>query len=255
MKIRPFVAAVSIGFFILLAQSVAVEAAEVKVMCLTPMEDAMRELGATFERTTSHKLVIAYEVAPVLKRRIDAGEIFDVAILLRPLIEDSIKQGKIVPGTRAEIARSGMGVGVRAGAPKPDISSVAALKSALRNAKSVAYSKEGASGVYFLGLIERLGIANEIKPKLKPTPAEAFSKVVPSGEAEMIVVPISVIMAPGMDLVGPVPSELQTYFAFTAGVSASAKEVEAAKALVHFLMAPAALPVLRAKGLEPGAPR
>ena len=190
-----------------------------------------------------------------MKQRIEAGETFDVAILLPPLIEDLIKQGKIAAGTRTDIARSGMGVGVRAGAPKPDIGSVEAFKRALLNAKSVAYSKEGASGVYFKGLLERLGIVEQMNPKLMPTPADTLAKVVPSGEAEMIVVPISVILVPGAELVGPLPSELQTYINFVAGVSAGAKETEAARALIKFLTAPAAVPVLRAKGMEPATPR
>ena len=246
--------AANVVFLILLAHSMTADAAEIRVMCATPVEEVMKELGQQFERTTDHKLVVQYDVAPVLKRRIDAGETFDVAILLPALIDDLIKQGKIAAGTRAVIARSGLGVGVREGAPKPDVSSVDALKQGLRNAKSIAYSKEGASGVAFLSLIDRLGITEEIRSKLKPTPAEMFAYVVPRGEADMIVVPISSIMVPGMQLAGPVPGNLQTYFLFTGGISASAKESEAAKALITFLTAPAAIPVLKARGMEPGAP-
>jgi molybdate transport system substrate-binding protein len=253
MKKRVFAAMAGIGL-LLLAQGATLNAAEIKVMCASPVEEVMKELGGQFERATGHRLLMQYDVAPVLKRRIDAGETFDVAILLPPLIDDLIKQGRVAAGTRAGVARSGMGVGVREGAPRPDISSAEALGRTLRNAKSIAYSAEGASGVAFLRLIERLGIAGEIKPRLKPTPGDRFAQVVPSGEAEMIVVPISAIMAPGMQLVGPVPEELQTYFLFTAGISASANEVEAAKALITFLTAPAAAPVLKAKGMEPGTP-
>jgi molybdate transport system substrate-binding protein len=254
MSIGSLAAAAKIGFVILLVQGVAAEAAEVKVMSANPMTEVMKELGPQFERATGHKLVIQYEVAGVVKRRIDAGETFDVAILLPPLIEDLIKQGKIAAGTRADIARSGMGVGVRAGAPKPDIRSVEAFKRALLDAKSVAYSKEGASGVYFLGLLERLGIAEGMKPKLKPTSADTLANAVPSGEAEMIVVPITVIMVPGAELVGPLPTELQTYINFSAGVGTAAKEPDAAKVLIKFLTAPAAVPVLKAKGMEPVTP-
>ena len=255
MSINSLGAAAKIGFVILLAQGLAAEAAEVKLMSANPMTEVMKELGPQFERATGHKLVIQYEVASVVKKRIDAGETFDVAILLPPLIEDLIKQGKIDVGTRADIARAGMGVGVRAGAPKPDISSVEAFKHALLNARSVAYSKVGASGVYFLGLLERLGIAEEMKPKLKPTPADTLAKVVPNGEVEMIVVPISVILVPGAELVGPLPSELQTYINFVAGVGTGAKEPNAAQALIKFLTSPAAAQVLKVKGMEPGTPR
>ena len=248
-------AAARIIFAAFLVQGVAAQAAELKVKSANPMMEVMTELGSQFERATGHKLVMQYEVASKLKQQIEAGETFDVAILLPPLIEDLIKQGKIAPDTRANIARSGMGVGVRTGAPKPDISSVEAFKHALLNAKSVAYSKEGASGVYFKGLLERLGIAEQMNPKLKPAPANTLAKVVPSGEAEMIVVPISVILVPGAELVGPLPPELQTYINFAAGVGTGAKEPEAGKALIKFLTSPTAIPVFKAKGMEPATPR
>jgi molybdate transport system substrate-binding protein len=148
-----------------------------------------------------------------------------------------------------------VGVGVRAGAPKPDISSVEAFKRALLNAKSVAHSAEGASGTYFKGLLERLGIAEEMKPKLKPMPSDRIAQAVPSGEAEMIVVTISVIVGYGAELVGPVPSELQFYNRFAAGVGASAKETEAGRALIKLLTSPAAVAVIKANGMEPGTPR
>ena len=253
MSMRSLAAAAKIGLMILLAQGVAAGAAEIKVKSANPMTEVMKELGPQFERATGHRLAIQYEVAGKLKQQIEAGETFDVAILLPPLIEVLIKQGKIAAGTRTDIARSGMGVGVRAGAPKPDIGSVEAFKRTLLNAKSVAYSKEGASGVFFKGLLERLGIAEQMNPKLKPTPADTLAKVVPNGEAEMIVVPISVILVPGAELVGPLPSELQSYINFAAGVSATAKEPNAAQALIKFLTSPAAAPVLKAKGMEPGA--
>lgn len=254
MKIVRYSAFAIIVLLFLVAYSNLTQATEIKVLCATPVEDVMKELGRQFERTTGHKLMIEYDVAPVLKRRIDTGEKFDVAILLPALIDDLITHNKIAAGTRTVVARSGLGVGVREGASKPDIGSIDALRTTLREAKSVAYSKEGASGVAFLKLIERLGIAEEIKPKLKPTPGNMFAYVVPQGEAEMIVVPISSILVPGMQLVGPIPAELQTYFLFTAGISSKATEGEQAKALIDFLTAPAAAPVLRAKGMEPGTP-
>ena len=255
MRIRLLAAAATIGSMILLAQCLTAEAAEVKVISANPMTGVMKELGAQFERETGHKLVTKFATGAAVKREIDAGETFDVAISNTPLIDDLVKEGKLVAGTRADVAYSGLGVGVRAGAPKPDISSVEAFKHAMLNAKSVAHSAEGASGVYFKGLLERLGIAEEMKPKLKPLSGDALAQAVPSGEAEIIVAIISSIMASGADLVGPVPLELQFYNRFAAGVGASAKEAEAAKALIKFLTAPAAVAVIKTNGMEPGAPQ
>jgi len=254
MSIRSLAAA-EVGLIILMAQGLAAEAAEVKVIGAAPMTAVIKELGAQFERETGHKLVTKFTSGPIVKQEIDAGETFDVAVSITPVIDDLVKEGKIVAATRADVAYAGVGVGVRAGAPKPDISTVEAFKRALLNAKSVAHSKTGASGTYFKRLLERLGIAEEMKPKLRPMPAERIAQAVPSGEAEMIVVTTSVIVMGGAELVGPVPPELQFYNSFAAGVGARAREAEAAKALVKFLTAPAAVPVLKAKGMEPGIPR
>jgi molybdate transport system substrate-binding protein len=255
MTIRSLVEGAKIGFMILLAQGLAAEAAEVKLICAIPMRAVIKELGAQFERDTGHKLVTKFVSGAVVKREIDAGETFDLAIAITPGIDALIKEGKIVAGTRADVAYALVGVGVRAGAPKPDIGSVEAFKRALLNAKSVAHSAEGASGTYFKGLLERLGIAEEMKPKVKPRSGDALAKAVPSGEADMIVLTISLILSyDGVQLVGPVPSEVQFYNRFAAGVGTNAREAEAAKALLKFITSPAAVPVIKAKGMEPGTP-
>jgi len=253
MKIGSLAAAVKIGIgvMIVLAQGAAAYAAEIKVLHTPAFRAVINDLGPQFERSTGHKLVIKVEVSAVLKRQIEAGETFDVAILTRMHIDDLTKQGKIASGTRAHIARSGIGVGARAGASKPDISSVDAFKRMLLNAKSVTYSAEGASGIHFNSLLDRLGIAAEMKPKLKPVATGVTAERVARGEAEIVVAPIpSIVAVPGVELVGPLPSELQSYIDFTAGVASGAKEAEAAKALIKFLAAPAAAPVLKAKGME-----
>jgi len=245
------VAALFIASF--LPQGSIASAAEVKVLSAPAMRGAMNELGLPFERATGHKLVIQYGLAPWFRQRIDAGETFDVAIFTPAVIDDLTKQGKIAVGTRANIARSGLGVAVRTGAPKPDISSIDAFKRMLLNAKSVAYTGEGTSGTYFLGLLERLGIAAEMKAKLKPMAAGAVGQSVVTGEAEISVIPIpSILVVPGAELVGPLPSELQTYIEFIAVVRMGAKETEAASALLKFLTTPEAAAVLKAKGMEPG---
>lgn len=240
---------------ILLALGLAAKAAAVKVIAANPMKPVVQELGAQFERDTGHKLVTRFVSGPVVKREIDAGEMFDLAISAAPVIDALIKEGKIVAGTRTDVAYAGVGVGVREGAPKPDIGSVEAFKHALLNTKSVAHSAEGPSGVYFKGLLDRLGIAAEMKPKLKPMSGDALANAVPNGEAEMIISATSDIIAGGAVLVGPLPPELQSYIRFAAGVGINAKEAEAVKALIKFLIAPAAVPVIKAKGMEPGSPR
>jgi len=219
------------------------------------MKAVVQELGAQFERDTGHKLVAKFVSGPVVKREIDAGEPFDLAISAAPVIDALMKEGKIVPGTRADVAYAAVGVGVRAGAPKPDIGSVEAFKRALLDAKSVAHPAEGPSGAHFKRLLDRLGIAEEMKPKLKPMSGDALVKAVPSGEAEMIISSMPDVIADGTVLVGPLPQELQLYIRFAAGVGAHAKEAEAAKVLIKFLTAPAAVPIIKAKGMEPGTPR
>jgi molybdate transport system substrate-binding protein len=249
-------AVAAIGSIVVMLQGPAAEAADVKVIGAIPMAGAIKELGAQFERDTGHKLITKFVSGPVVKREIDAGETFDVAVSITPVIDALIKEGKLVPDTRADVAYVGVGVGVRAGASKPDISSVDAFKRTLLNAKSVAYSAEGAAGTYFKGLLERLGVAEQMKPKLKLSGSGSIAvRAVAAGEAEMAVVAISNIMEVGLDLVGPLPSELQRYISFAAGVSPSAKETEAAEALIKLLTTPAAIAAIKAKGMEPGAPR
>jgi molybdate transport system substrate-binding protein len=250
-----FLAAASVGAIILMSHGSAVKAAELKVIAAAPMTAVFKEIGPLFERDTGHKLVIRIAPTPAVKREIDTGETFDLAISITSGIDDLIKEGKIIGGTRAAVAFAGVGVGVRAGAPKPDISSVDAVKRTLLTAKSVAHSAEGASVAIFKGLLEHIGISEEMKPKLKPLAGTGLRSFV-SGEAEIVVLFIpTIVAAPKVELVGPFPSELQTYISFTAGMSTSVKEPEAAQALLKFLTSPAAVAVIRAKGMEPGAPR
>ena len=242
----------NIGCILLLAVVVPVQAAELNVLSGNGARAAVVELGAQFERASGHKVAIRFAVNPEVKRTIEAGEAFDVAILNPPVLDGLIRQGKIVADTRAVIGRSGIGVAVREGAPTPDISSVAAFKRTLLNANSVAYPGEGASGKYFVGLVDRLGIATEMKPKMRPMPAEYSVEVVARGEVDLVVVVASRISGvPGVQLVGRIPQELQTWIGFTAGVASAAKEPKAARAMLRFFTAPAAAPVLKAAGVEP----
>lgn len=234
------------------AEGSLAHAVEIKVLSGNGGRAAVSELCAQFERATGHKPIIRFEVNAELKRTIEAGETFDVAILNPPVLDELIKRGKIAAATRADIGWAGLGVAVRAGAPKPDISSVEAFKRTLLDAKSVAFPGKGASGIYFVGLLDRLGIADDMKPKLKPMPAEDAVEVVARGEAEIVVVIASrIVDVGGVQLVGQLPSELQTSIGIAAGISATASEPEAAAALIRFFTAPAAAPVLKAKGVNP----
>ncbi len=231
----------------------AASAAEIKVICAGGIGPVASVLAPEFERASGHKVVFNFVSGPVVQREVEKGTAFDVAISLPEVIDRLIKSGKIAAASRADIARTGVGVSVRAGAPKPDISTVDAFKRALLNAKSIAHSKEGASGVYFMGLLDRLGIAAEIKPKLIGSPPGAGGLVSPvvKGEAEMVVGTMSAIMEPGVDPVGPIPNELQNWATFTAGVGAASKEAAAAQGLIRFLTAPGAVAAIKAKGMEP----
>jgi molybdate transport system substrate-binding protein len=255
MEIARLAVVVKMGALILFAQSLTAEAAEVILKVADPLTAVIKGLGPQFERETGHKLIAKFTPGPVVKRDIDAGEAFDLAISITPVIDALIKERKIVAGTRADVGYSGVGVGVRAGAPKPDISSVEAFKRALLNANSVAFAAEGASGTYFRNLVERLGISEQMKTKLKPLSFDALIKAVPSGEAEMVVITTSIIVAGAAELVGPVPTELQFYNSFAGGVGIDAKQADIAKEFIKFVTGPAAVVLFKANGMEPGVPR
>jgi molybdate transport system substrate-binding protein len=236
----------------LLLASPLAQSAELKVLSGNGAKAAVRELCTQFERATGTTIDLRFDVNADVIKKAEAGESFDVVVGNPPTIERLIKSGKIVAGSSSNIGSAGLGVAVRSGAPKPDIGSVDAFKRALLAANAIAFPGEGASGRYFVSLVERMGIAAEMKSKLKPRAAEDTVEVVARGDADMVVVVSSRIYdVAGVDPVGPIPPELQTRIGFVAGLSASAKEPEAAKALIRFLSAPAASQTLKAKGVEP----
>ncbi len=253
---RSVVTAARVMFVLLFTHSAAVDAAEVKLLCVVALGPTLNELIPQFERATGHKLAIEYGSSPAFKQQIEAGETFDLAILTAPVIDDLTKQNKVVGGTRAVIARSGIGVAVHASAPSSDISSVNAFKRALLNAKSITYAPEGAISIHLPKVFVRLGIAEEIKVKTKPQKSvDLVLQSVANSEAELGFATIGAILSVrGTKLLGPFPPELQDYVVFTAGVSTAAKQAESAKALIKFLTAPAAVPVITAKGMELGTP-
>jgi molybdate transport system substrate-binding protein len=231
----------------------AAGAVEIKVLSTQATEQAYRELVPQFEKASGHKITTIFTGTLDLQKRIAAGETYDLILMAGPAIDDFIKSGTIVPGSRVDIAKSGVGVGVRAGAPKPDIGSTEAVKKALLAAKTIGYST-GPSGVYVTGLFQRLGIADEIKGKLKQTPTGIFvGSIVASGEAEIGIQQVSEMSQfPGVDYVGPLPPDIQQITVFSAGIQVGAKQAEAAKAWVKFLTAPTSAPAFKTKGLEPG---
>jgi molybdate transport system substrate-binding protein len=235
-----------------------VDAAEIKVLSAVAMKPALDDLAREFERTSAHKITLVYATAGIIRDRIRGGEAFDVAIMPRSAFDPLLTEGKIIPASATRVAQSLVAVAVRAGAPKPDISSVEALKRSLLAAKSIVYpdpTKGGATGIHAARVIERLGLSEQMKPKTTLTPAGEYAEVLAKGEAEIAIVqPIVVMNFPGVELVGPLPAELQntTDFVFLAGIGANAKEPGVAKALIDYLLAPEAARVIKAKGMEPG---
>lgn len=227
-------------------------AADLTVWSGNGAKAAVVTLCKQFEQATGHKVAVHFEVNPEVQRKLEGGEAFDVVVGNPPTIDGLIKSGKVVAGSKANFGRSGLAIAVRSGTPKPDVSSVDAFKRALLATKSVAFPGAGASGKYFVSVVERIGLAEAMKAKLKPMPANDTVEVVARGEADMVVVVATRLTdVPGIDIVGPIPADVQTWIGFAAGLSAATKQPEAAKALIAFISAPAAAITLRAKGVDP----
>jgi molybdate transport system substrate-binding protein len=227
------------------------DASEIKMLVSNAMKTTMEELAPQFEKASEHTLAITFGAASELKTEIEKGAAFDVAILTPAVIDALVKEGKLAAGG-VEIARAGFGIAARKGAAKPDIGTVEAFRRALIDAKSIAYVEAGAGSPYFKGLLDRLGIADQIKPKLRPQPtSNPAAKAVANGEAEIGITAISEILPyAGAEVVGPLPGEIQFYSVSAAAIAANTKEPGAAKSLIAFLTAPAAVAVLKAKGLD-----
>ena len=222
---------------------------EIKVMASAAFKEAYLELVPEFERTAGHKVMTMWVPSVQMMSRLKGGEIVDLVILSADSLDELIKAG--IVAERFDLAKSGIGVAVRAGAPKPDISSGEALKRAVLAAKSIVYST-GPSGIYLAGLFQRMGIAEELKPKIKQVQGEPAGAVVARGEAEIGFQQVSELLpVAGIDLIGPLPADVQQITVFSAGLHVGAKAPDAARALVKFLTAPAAAPVIRKKGMEP----
>ena len=235
---------------LIIAQPVVVNAREIKIWTARALATVLAEIGPEFERKTGHKLIVSSDLPPAFSARADKGEEFDLLITGSSVIDDWIAAGRIIPNTRTPISRSGIGVGVRVGTRKPNISSVEAFKQALLDAKSIAYLKVG-SGIHIARLLERLGIADAVTAKATRPDSDIVSDLVARGQVELGLVVITQIMTtPGVELVGPLPPELQSYIVFTAGISSKSKSSDAAKQLLSFLLGPVAMPVIKAQGME-----
>lgn len=223
-----------------------------KVCSGNGMSASFRELMPQFERAHDCKVDLHFEPAQVLLREIKAGNTADLAIMGTGVLDQLVNLGNIVPGSIKVLTHNGIGVGVLAGAAKPDLSSVESFKRALLNAKSVAYTSEGASGIYFAGLIEKLGIANEIKAKAKTRSGGLIAEFVVSGIAEIAVQQVPEIKAvPGVDYAGPLPAEIQQISVNAGGIFTDAKQPQLAQTLLDFLRSPEAAAVFKARGLDP----
>jgi molybdate transport system substrate-binding protein len=245
--------ALSAGLFSLFARRTPAQTAVLRVMVSDGMKTVVEELTPQIEHSTGRKLAAQFNSSKNLRDKIQSGEPFDAAILTSDVLDDLIKQGKIAAGTRVDISRTGMGMGVRAGAPKPDISTPEALKRTLLNAKSISFNPTGASAAHTYDMFARLGITEAVKPKLiLDAEAGRPQMNVAGGKAELVISLIPEIkFFPGVDLVGPIPAEFQSYINFAAGIASNSHGTDAAKALIQFITGPAVAPVLKAKGMEP----
>ncbi|MGA6928081.1 MAG: molybdate ABC transporter substrate-binding protein [Pseudolabrys sp.] len=240
----------------LIAQAGLVKAAEVKVFSTIGVQAALEELAPKFEQATGSKLNITWATAAILVKRVQAGETADLMVLTKQSLDALTKDNKATAGADAIFASSGMAVVVKKGAPKPDISTPDAFKQALINAKTIAYSDPaagGASGVYFAKLLERMGIADQMKAKTRhPPPSGNSANLVVAGEADLAIQQEPEVMSvAGIDMVGPLPADLNNITAYAAGIGAGSQQADAATALIRFLHSPEAQAVFKAKGLKP----
>ena len=247
---------VAAGLLLTAATIDRARADEIKVLTSVALTSALDELKPQFEKATGHKLTIGYALIAEVRKRVLDGETADVLILSRPVMEELQKQGKLTPDAITNIAGTAVALVVRAGAPKPDISTVDALKKTLLDAKSIAYSdpaKGGASGVYFAKVLDRIGIADQVKAKTILVAGALAPEVVAKGEAEIGCAQTSeIVPVAGTQLVGGLPGELASITLFAGALMPGSKAPDAAKSLIQFLTGPAAAPLLKAKGFQPG---
>lgn len=226
-------------------------AEEIRVLSSVGIKAVVEALAPQFERATKHKVTTVFDLAGVLKTRIEGGEPFDVAILTQPLLDELISKGKVLSASRAEVARVGLGLMIRAGAPKPNVATVEAFRQTLVGAKSISYVTTGASGVAFLAIIEKMGIADAVKAKARPAAnGDQVNANILNGASDLAVLPISEILpVKGAELGGIFPSAVQTYVVMVAGANSNARSAVAREFVTYLMSAPNSA-VIRDKGME-----
>lgn len=225
---------------------------EIRLIGAIAVRPAISALIPQFEAATGYTVTAKWELNPIVRKQIEAGETFDLVIINPNFVQDLAASGKVKAGSEAPFGRIAMGVATKAGSPPLDIGSVSAFEHALKGARSIAYASEGTTGAYFCGLLERLGIADEVRPKLVATLGGQTATAVARGDAELAVVPVSSILAaaPEVMLVGRFPAELQSYIDFDIGISAETREADASGLLSAHLTSAAVDGILAAQGVE-----
>jgi molybdate transport system substrate-binding protein len=229
------------------------QAAEVRLIGSAAVKEVVLDLVPAFEKASGHKVTAIWAGTEAITKRVSGGEVVDIVLIAASNVDRLIAEGKLVAGSRADVAKSGIGVAVRLGVPKPDISSGEAVKNAVLAAKSLAYSS-GPSGFYLADLFKKMGIADQIKDKVKQTPSGVqVGEVIARGDADLGFQQVSELLhLKGIQYLGPLPADIQHITVFSAGLHRAAPEPDAAKALVKFLTAPEAGSIIRKTGMEPG---
>lgn len=250
---KPLLTVTMLSGVLAMTTATSLQAAELKLIAGGSMTASINAIAPEFEKATGHRLVSHFDSTPNIITRITSGTAFDVVVVPIDVFKDAAAKARFTPGPSIDIARVGYGVIVRAGAPKPNISTEDAFKKALLAAPSIAFLPASAAGVYVTKVFDRLGIAEEMKAKTKVQAAPAqIAPAVARGEAELGVFLTNVLIAPGVDLAGPFPGDLQQELVFTAAVAADTREADAAKALIDYLRTPAATAIIKAAGMTPG---
>ena len=240
-----------VGFLGFAVGQGAAQVKTVRVLVSNGMKGAMEELRPQCERAIGHPLTLQFSSTAALKKRIQDGEAFDLTIITDEAVDDLVKQGKLASSTA--VARSELGIGIRAGVAKPDIGTPDALKRTLGNAKSITFPQDGASRGDIEKMFERLGIAAEVAPKIILAPGSGpATESVAAGKAALVITLFSeIVPVPGVEILGPLPGEFHSDVRFSAAISRASQSVEAGKALIAFLAGPKTASVFKAKGLEP----
>jgi molybdate transport system substrate-binding protein len=244
--------AVVFGLVLAVTAPTRADAAQITLFCSVGIKPVVEALLPQFEKASGHHVTATYDLAANLKRQIEAGAAFDVAIITGAMIDDLIKQGRVAADSRTNVAQVGLAIMIRKGAARADISTVDAFRRALLDASSIAYAREGASGVAFAALVQRLGIAEQLKAKSQLTESgDAVGAAVTSGKAQFGVLPVSEILpVAGAEVLAPFPAGAQSYIVMVAGINAAAPQRAAASALIKFLTAPAVDAVVKQRGME-----